>query len=135
MPPSSESGAREVDGGGSDGGSDGWVMQNVVQDVGDSVEALCTNKNFDLVAVAGKSGSNRRVSSFAAGRCVSAVFLVMKIYSLRDDEFEQVVDLRGRTRRPHLYLSGSVSWNPINGARSCSTVSRSVEICGSLQKI
>lgn len=71
-----------------------WALKNVVQDVGDPMDALCTNKAFDLLAVAGKS--------------------VMKVYSLKNNEFQQMLDLRSKSRRM-LYFSGSVSWSPVNG--------------------
>lgn len=33
-----------------------WAIKNVVQEVGEPMDALCTNKNFDLITVAGRSG-------------------------------------------------------------------------------
>jgi WD40 repeat protein len=70
-----------------------WAVKSVVQDVGDQMDALCTNKNFDLLTVAGRS--------------------VMKVFSLRNNEFKQEVELRSKTRRMNLYFSGSISWNPV----------------------
>lgn len=70
-----------------------WAVKSVVQDVGEPMDALCTNKAFDLLAVAGRS--------------------VMKVFSLKNNEFKQELDLRSKTRRMNLYFSGSVSWNPV----------------------
>jgi hypothetical protein len=39
----------------------------------------------------------------------------MKVYALKNNEFEQVMDLRSKTRKTNLYFSGSISWNPVNG--------------------
>jgi hypothetical protein len=33
-----------------------WAIKNVVLDVGEPMDALCTNKRFDLLTVAGRSG-------------------------------------------------------------------------------
>lgn len=33
-----------------------WAVKNVVQDVGEDMDALCINKSFNLVAVAGRFG-------------------------------------------------------------------------------
>ncbi|KAI6181196.1 GATOR complex protein WDR24 [Aphelenchoides besseyi] len=70
-----------------------YVVQNVVHDVGEAMDALSTNKNFDLVAVAGRS--------------------VMKLYAIRDNKFEQVLDLRTKTCGRNVYFSGSISWNSV----------------------
>jgi hypothetical protein len=41
-----------------------WAVKNVVQDVGEPIDALCTNKNFDLLAVAGRSGIRLNVEKY-----------------------------------------------------------------------
>ncbi|KAI6218687.1 GATOR complex protein WDR24 [Aphelenchoides fujianensis] len=71
-----------------------YVIKSVVQDVGEAMDALATNRNFDRVAVAGKA--------------------VMKLYSIKNTSFELELDLRTKTRGRSVYFSGSISWNPIS---------------------
>ncbi|KAI6176097.1 Beta-Casp domain-containing protein [Aphelenchoides bicaudatus] len=71
-----------------------WAVKSVIHDVGEQMDALCTNKTFDLFTVAGRA--------------------VMKVFSLKNNEFKQEMDLKSKTRRMNLYFSGSVSWNPID---------------------
>lgn len=56
----------------------------------------------------------------------------MKIFSLKNNEFEQVLDLKSKTR--NLYFSGSISWNPVNENFIAATSSTGVIVLFDLEK-
>lgn len=91
-----------------------WAIKNVVQDVGEPIDALCTNRNFDLLTVAGRA--------------------VMKVFSLKNNEFQQVLDLKSINRRKNVYFSGSISWNPINENLVATTSSTGLVVLFDLEK-